>query len=51
MEQLTDLEEVGRDHVAGQDTALRYVEISLPERKNGFVYFEQFGRITTKRAT
>ncbi len=33
-----------------KDTALRYGEISLPDRENGaFVYFEQFGMITKKR--
>lgn len=34
-----------------KDTALRYGEISLPDRENSmFVYFEQFGMITKKRS-
>jgi CRISPR-associated endonuclease/helicase Cas3 len=32
-----------------KDTALRYGEISLPDRENGaFVYFEQLGMTTKK---
>jgi CRISPR-associated endonuclease/helicase Cas3 len=32
-----------------RDAALRYGEISLPERENGFLYFEQFGMMTKKQ--
>lgn len=44
-----ELIEAARKSMSIQEATLRYGEISLPENRDGFVYFEQFGMVVKKR--
>jgi len=43
-----ELVDAARKSMSIQEATLRYGEISLPENRDGFVYFEQFGMIVKK---